>query len=47
MKHIYIIQTSTPSKFGKMIRIITNAKYNHISVSLNKDLDPIYAFARK
>lgn len=47
MKYIYIIETSTPSKFGKIIRFMTNATYNHISVSLNKDLEPIYAFARK
>lgn len=47
MKHIYILLTSTSSKFGKTIRFITNAEYNHISISLDENFTKLYAFARK
>ena len=45
-KHIYIMLSHTNTKIGKIIRLFTNYPYNHISISTNSSLQPLYSFAR-
>lgn len=45
-KHIYIMLSHTNTKIGKMIRLFTDYPYNHISISTNSSLQPLYSFAR-
>ena len=44
--YIYIVISRTPSKFAKLIRKTMGIEYNHASISLDEDLEEIYAFAR-
>lgn len=46
-KYIYVVLTSTASKFGKAIRLFTGDSYNHLSISLNNDLSDLCTFGRK
>ena len=46
-KYIYVLLTSTPSKFGKIIRAVTHAEYNHVSMATNDELSDICTFARR
>ena len=45
-KNIYIVFLSTRSKMGSFIRLISQNKYNHVSISLDDDLHKMYSFAR-
>ena len=45
-KSIYIIISRTNTKMGKFIRTVTQYDYNHVSLSLNDTLTPMYSFAR-
>ncbi|MBQ8797260.1 MAG: hypothetical protein IJZ56_03600 [Oscillospiraceae bacterium] len=45
--YIYIVFSSTPYKIGKLIRRVTRETYNHISISLDKDLTQMYSFSRR
>ncbi|MEG1850626.1 MAG: hypothetical protein RR228_01310 [Bacilli bacterium] len=45
-KNIYIIFSRTNNNMGSFIRKVTNSKYNHVSLSLNKSLEEMYSFAR-
>lgn len=45
--YIYIVFSSTPYKVGKLIRRITGEEFNHVSISLDKDLTQMYSFARR
>ena len=47
MKEIYIVVSQTGSIVSKILKKITGARYNHVSVSLSEDLDIMYSFARK
>lgn len=44
---IYVVLTSTSSKFGRVIRLLTGDEYNHLSISLHKDLSDMCTFARR
>lgn len=44
--HLYIVASRTPSFLGRIIRLATKFKHNHVSISLNDDLVPLYSFAR-
>ncbi len=44
--YIYVTVTRTPSVVGKMIRGVLHNEYNHMSISLNKDLSALYSFGR-
>ncbi|MBE5925396.1 MAG: hypothetical protein E7270_00170 [Lachnospiraceae bacterium] len=44
---IYIVVSRTNTKMGRLIRKFTRYDYNHISVSLNDALEPMYSFARE
>lgn len=47
MKDIYIVFSATPYKIGKFIRFFTKAKFNHVSVSFDRNLFNAYTFARR
>lgn len=47
MKNIYIVFSTTPYKIGKFIRFFTKERFNHISVSFDRNLDCAYTFARR
>ena len=43
---IYIVFSATPTKMGRAIRVATRHKYNHVSLSLSRDIRRLYSFAR-
>ncbi len=45
-KYIYVLLTQTLTTSGKIIRKATGSKYSHASISLDKDLNEMYSFAR-
>lgn len=45
--YIYVVFFSTPNKVGKLIRNVTGETFNHISISLDKDMKQMYSFARR
>lgn len=45
-KAIYIVLTTTRTKFAGCIRFFGGTKYNHASVSLDPELTKMYSFAR-
>ena len=45
-KYVYIIFSSTPFKLGKLIRKVTNYKFNHVSVCIDAEETTVYSFAR-
>ena len=47
MKKIYIVATNTGTLFSRLLRIVTNEKYVHVSISLDKKFKKIYSFGRK
>ncbi len=46
-KTIYIVVSQTGSIVSKILKLLTGAKYNHVSVALDETLSPMYSFARK
>ncbi len=46
MKHIYVMLSSTQTKFARVIRCLGRQKYNHASIGLDSEFDRVYAFAR-
>jgi len=46
-KEIYLVLTQTSSFLSQMIRVYTGADYNHISIALSSDLEPMYSFGRR
>ena len=44
---IYILLSDTGSLLTKAIKVYTKDPYNHVSISLNKDLSELYSFGRK
>ena len=47
MKNIYLIITYTGTLPAKLIKLYTKNEYSHISISLDKELNEMYSFARK
>lgn len=45
-KYVYVIISRTPTAMGKMIRRFIKGKYNHASISLDKNLIQMYSFCR-
>lgn len=43
---IYIMISSTPTKFAHLIRRFGRLQYNHASIALDDDLNHLYSFAR-
>ncbi len=46
-KEIYLVLTQTDSFLSHLIRVYTGADYNHISIALSSDLEPMYSFGRR
>ena len=46
-KEIFLVLTQTESIVCHMIRVYTGDEFNHISISLSKDLEPMYSFGRR
>lgn len=46
-KYVYIVLTATGSAFSGVIKTYTRYKYNHASLSLNRDLTEMYSFGRR
>ena len=47
MEKIYLVMTATGTLFSKFVGLITRAKYNHVSLCLNNDIEEFYSFGRK
>ncbi len=45
-KFIYIVFSSTNSGMGKLIRLMTHNRFNHVSLAFEEDLRIMYSFAR-
>ena len=46
-KTIYVMLTDTGTLFTKIIKMFTNAPYNHVSLVFDENLEEIYSFGRK
>lgn len=44
---IYIVISQTGTVLSRVLKIITGAEYNHVSIGLNDDLHLMYSFGRK
>ena len=45
-RRVYIVITQSGSILSKILKIVTRAPYNHVSLSLNTDLHVMYSFGR-
>ena len=43
---VYIVFSATPTGMGRLIRGATRNRYNHVSLSLSRDICKMYSFAR-
>lgn len=46
-KRLYIVISQSGTLPSKMLRAVTGAKYNHVSISLADDLGTMYSFGRR
>ena len=46
-KELFIVVTQTGTFVSRVIKFVTKAPYNHVSLSLDENLDKMYSFARK
>lgn len=46
MKSIYILLTKSDTYISKIIKLATNDKYTHVSISFDECLQPLYSFSR-
>lgn len=46
-KYVYVIFSSTQYMIAKCIRAMTRHRYNHVSISLDGNLQTLYSFARR
>lgn len=46
MANVYLLLTGTSSVLSSMIGVVTHEQYNHISISLDKELTEVYSFGR-
>ena len=46
-KYIYVVLTQTGTLISRIIRIFTQAPYNHSSITTDKDLHDMFSFCRK
>lgn len=47
MKTIYIMLSKSDTMVSKMISALSECEYTHASIAFEKDLSPMYSFARK
>ena len=45
-KHLYVVFSSTKCGMGSFVRFMTHNPYNHLSLSLDRNLGTLYSFAR-
>lgn len=45
-KNIYLVVSQSGSIVSRILKKVTRAPYNHVSISLNRELKPMYSFAR-
>lgn len=46
-RQIYLVVSQTGTCISSLLKIITGAEYNHVSVSLCEDLSAMYSFGRR
>ena len=46
-KYVYVVFSSTQYMIAKFIRAFTHHRYNHVSISLDGNLQTLYSFARR
>lgn len=46
-KQIYIVVSQTGTILSRILKVITGAEYNHVSISLTNDLHTMYSFGRR
>lgn len=44
--HIYLVVSQTGTFLSRILKRITGAQYNHVSIGLTKDLEIMYSFGR-
>jgi len=47
MESIYLVLTATGTLFSRCIGLYTKARYNHVSLCLDSDINEFYSFGRK
>lgn len=47
MTELYIVVTQTGTVLSRLLKVITKADYNHVSLSTDPDLGILYSFGRK
>ena len=47
MKYIYLVLSQTGTVLSRTIKLVTNKKFNHISLSLDDSLERMYSFGRR
>lgn len=47
MKSIYIVLTKSTTFLSRLVYFITRDKYTHVSISFEKELQPLYSSSRK
>lgn len=45
-KQVFIVLTQTGTILSRILKVVTGAKYNHSSISLEEDLSRMYSFGR-
>lgn len=46
MKKIYIVLTQTGTLLSRVLKRLTGAKYNHVSIALDEEFNEMYSFGR-
>lgn len=46
-RKIYIVISQTGTLLSRVLKVITRAKYNHVSISLDEKLESMYSFGRR
>ena len=46
-RKLYIVLSRTGTNLSKIIRLVTKARYNHVSLSLDPELNEMYSFGRR
>lgn len=46
-KYVYVVFSSTQYMIAKFIRVFTHHRYNHVSISLDGNMQMLYSFARR
>ena len=44
---VYVVMSQTGTVFSRLLKVITQDPYNHVSISLDSELNLMYSFARR